>query len=345
MRIGIVNDHPAESELLRRVVGLRPEHCVIWMARTTDDAVALCLADAPDLVLLDVVGGSIDAVSATRAIRARVSCALLIVMGNVVEQAATVFEAMGQGALDAVDAPLSNGPLQDSAAPLLAKIATIAQLIDVPLSPSKLHLRVEGRVPRARALVAIGASAGGPAALASVLRQLPPEFPASIVVVQHIDSWFVPGMVDWLGRNTTLPVRIAANGARPVEGVVLLAGTNEHLVLNSRDELVYTPEPRHHVHHPSIDVFFESVSVTWKGPAVGVLLTGMGRDGAAGLKALRTRGFHTIAQDEASSIVYGMPKAAALLNAAVDILPIEHIAPRLVQLVTCREPALSPGKP
>ena len=114
-------------------------------------------------------------------------------------------------------------------------------------------------------------------------------------------------------------------------GTVLLAGTNNHLYLAPEGHLVYRPEPVDQVYRPSIDVFFESVANHWRGEAIGVLLTGMGRDGARGLKQMRERGFHTIAQDQASSAVYGMPKAAVALDAATEVLPLKRIAARLVE--------------
>jgi two-component system, chemotaxis family, response regulator WspF len=179
-------------------------------------------------------------------------------------------------------------------------------------------------------LVAIGSSAGGPAALAVLLRGLPRSFPAAIVIVQHIDGRMALGMAEWLGHHCVLPVRVAAEGDKPTGGHVLIAATADHLVLKSSDRLGYTEEPRELVYRPSVDVFFQSVRRRWRASAVGVLLSGMGRDGAIGLKALRDHGCHTIAQDEASSAVYGMPKAAAAISAAVEVLPMSHIAPRLI---------------
>jgi two-component system, chemotaxis family, response regulator WspF len=181
-------------------------------------------------------------------------------------------------------------------------------------------------------LVAIGASAGGPAALVKLLASLPDDFPAAIVVVQHLAEQFAAGMATWLGEHSRIPVRIAEEGDRPAPGTVLLAATNDHLALKSARRVGYTPFPQDYAYRPSIDVFFESAIRFWTGEVVGVVLTGMGRDGALGLKALRDSGRHTIAQDETSSAVYGMPKAAAALNAAVEILPIDGIAPRLVEL-------------
>jgi two-component system, chemotaxis family, response regulator WspF len=182
-------------------------------------------------------------------------------------------------------------------------------------------------------LVAIGASVGGPAALTTILRGLPADFPAAVVIVQHIDERFGLGMAKWLNQGAALEVRVAAEGDRPATGVVLLAATGDHLVFKGADRLGYTADPVDYVHRPSVDAFFHSVCRLWRGEVIGVLLTGMGRDGALGLKALRDAGHHTIAQDEASSAVYGMPKAAATIDAAVEILPAARIAARLMELV------------
>jgi two-component system response regulator WspF len=184
--------------------------------------------------------------------------------------------------------------------------------------------------PPSPCLVAIGSSAGGPPALAILLRGLPRNFPAAIVIVQHIDGRMALGMAEWLGHHSALPVRVAAEGDKPTGGEVLLAATSDHLVLKSADRLGYTTEPRELVYRPSVDVFFQSVRRRWRSSAVGVLLSGMGRDGAVGLKALREHGCHTIAQDEKSSAVYGMPKAAAAISAAVEVLPMDRIAARLI---------------
>ena len=127
-------------------------------------------------------------------------------------------------------------------------------------------------------------------------------------------------------------MRLARDGEALQPGVVLLAGTNHHLRLLKNGTLAYTAEPVNEIYRPSIDVFFESVAQYWNGEAVGVLLTGMGRDGAQGLKLMRQQGFLTIAQDQQSSSVYGMPKAAAAIDAAVEICPLGSIASRLQEV-------------
>jgi len=333
--IGIVSDQPRETDVLLRRVALTPEHRVVWTATSGADAVDRCAQEPPNLILMGLLAG-MDGVEATRRIMASSPCAIVIVTASVHVNAARVFEAMGHGALDVVEMPASDtGNLQDDAAPLLAKVDLVSRLIGEKGAPRRAPASAHGTgTARGRhPLIAIGASAGGPAALAVVLRGLPKDFPAAIVIIQHVEAQFAGGMADWLSQQSALPVMVAREGECPAVGRVLLAGTSDHLALKAADRLSYTPEPRDYVYRPSVDVFFESASRLWHGDAVGVLLTGMGSDGALGLKALRNRGHHTIAQDRATSAVYGMPKAAAALNAAVDILPVERIAARLVEAV------------
>jgi two-component system response regulator WspF len=332
VKIAIANDSPIAVEVLRRALAFRPEHSVIWVARDGAQAIASCARTTPDLLLMDLVMPGTDGVEATRQIMATTPCAILIVTVSVGAIAARVFEAMGHGAIDAVDTPmLGNGDWQESSAPFLRKIDTVAKLIGTRrFIPSPDALGDTWIIARRERLVAFGASAGGPAALSIVLSGLPEDFPAAVVIVQHVDERFAQGMAEWLGRQCALPVRVVKEGDRPRAGTVLLAGTNDHLTFKTADRIGYTPEPREQAYRPSVDVFFASIGALWAGEAVGVLLTGMGRDGAIGLKALRDKGCYTIAQDQATSTVYGMPKAAASLDAAVDILPLERIAPRLV---------------
>jgi chemotaxis response regulator CheB len=333
MKVGIANDMAIVAEALRRAVLLRPDTQVAWIARDGAEAVAMCARDTPDLVLMDLIMPRMDGVEATRRIMASTPCPILVVTSSVGTNAQRVFEAMGHGALDAIDTPpLGAGELSANAAALIAVIDRIAgissrneRLIAEPTLPRASHSATNGR------LVAIGSSAGGPGALAKVLAGLPKEFPAAIVIVQHVDERFAAGMADWLSQMSRLPVRVAKEGDTLSSGTVLLAGTRDHLRLGPAGRLGYRPEPVDYAYRPSVDVFFQSVSQAWHGDAVGVLLTGMGRDGARGLKALRDKGWHTIAQDQATSAVYGMPKAAAELDAAVDILALDQIAARLTK--------------
>ena len=339
MRIGIVNDLPGMNELLRRIVDLTPKHHVIWVAGSGAQAVELCLKETPDLILMDLVMPRMNGAEATRRIMASTPCAILLVTASVRDNAGLVLDGLSHGAIDAVDIPtMGGGDLRNVAGPFLSKIDIMSRLVgDTPGTGNTAARPGSGALGlRPVRLIAIGASAGGPAVLSTILRGLPKAFPAAIVVVQHVGEQFASGLADWLGQDSALPVRVAEEGDQPMIGCVLLAGTSDHLTMKTSERLGYTAEPGDYAYRPSVDVFFKSVCRFWVGDVVGVLLTGMGRDGALGLKALRDGGHYTIAQDEGTSAVYGMPKAAAALNAAVDILAADRIAPKLMEVLMCK---------
>ncbi|MDD1966879.1 chemotaxis response regulator protein-glutamate methylesterase [Pseudomonas sp. NPDC090203] len=335
MKIAIVNDMPMAVEALRRALAFEPAHQVVWVARNGAEAVEQCAEVLPDLILMDLIMPVMDGVEATRRIMAATPCAIVIVTVDREQNVHRVFEAMGHGALDVVDTPaIGAGDPKEAAAPLLRKILNIGWLIGQRDSRVRqAPVPVRDAVQR-RGLVAIGSSAGGPAALEILLKGLPKDFSAPIVLVQHVDQVFAAGMAQWLSSSSGLAVRLARDGEPPQPGAVLLAGTNHHIRLLKNGTLAYTAEPVNEIYRPSIDVFFESVASYWSGDAVGVLLTGMGRDGAQGLKLMRQRGFLTIAQNQESCAVYGMPKAAAAIDAAVEIRPLDTIAPRLKEVFT-----------
>ncbi len=333
MRVGIVNDMPMAVEVLRRAIGLEPGLDLAWVAANGQEAVDMCARDRPDVVLMDLIMPVMDGVEATRRIMAETPCAIVVVTADVARHTSRVFDAMGHGALDAADTPVvGSTDMRAAAAPLLRKIRNVGWLIGrYGKRPALTPVAMPGPAADAKRLLVIGASAGGPPALAQLLGGIPLGFPAGIVLVQHVDASFAAGMADWLNDQVALPVRLVREGETPEPGQVLLAGTGDHLHMLADGTLRYTENPKESLYRPSIDVFFHSVAQHWRGMAAGVLLTGMGQDGARGLKALRERGYLTIAQDQASSAVYGMPKAAAAMQAAVEVRPLDQIASRLIQ--------------
>lgn len=340
MRIGIVNDTPMMVEVLRRVISETGRHELIWIARDGEEAVQMCAWQLPDVVLMDLLMPKMDGVEATRRIMQDTPCPILVVTSDMGTSANKIYEALGYGALDATQTPALIGAAgKRDAAALIEKIDNLGRLppeaVAPPLKPRIAPAATpvvlpDGAVP----LVAVGASAGGPAALAVVLKSMPRNFGGTMVIVQHIDEAFAPGMANWLQQQCALKVSLAEEGDQPRRGEVLLAGSNKHLVFKGGDTLGYASGSPSDVYRPSVDMFFHSVVKHWPGRAVGVLLTGMGRDGAAGLKALRDSGCHTIAQDQKSCAVYGMPKAAVALNAATEVLPVTSIAARLQGILT-----------
>ena len=331
IRVAIVNDDQAVAESLRRIVASQNDLELAWIVFDGEDAIRRCAADTPDLILMDLALRRVDGIEATRQIMAASPCAILIVTPVVSADAAKIFRAMGFGALDAVNTPV--GASGEEA--LLAKVRMISRLVAKPrLTPPRVavpRLKPTPPLHPVGPLIVIGASTGGPKALADIFSRMSAKLSAPIVVVQHVDAQFANGLAGWLDDFAPFPVKTVVEGAHPRPGEVALAQSNDHLVLSPSLSFRYTAHPRDVAFRPSVNVFFTSVAQMWPRPGVAVLLTGMGSDGGEGLLALRARGWHTIAQDAATSVIYGMPRAAAELGAAMQILPIEDIA-RAIEL-------------
>lgn len=334
LRVAIAVESRSEAEALRQVVEEDPGREVAWQAPAAE-AVARCRAQTPDILLLGLAAPDVDGVEATRRIMTASPTTILIVTNASSTDAGRVFDAMGSGARDVVEAPRRDpdGGIA-GADPLRAKLSLLARLA-APGQESPRRRGTSGTEPPAALapLVAVGASTGGPGAVAQLLSALPPDLAAAVVIVQHVDDTFAAGLAAWLGGQAGRPVRLAVSGDRPREREILLAGTAAHLVVAENGSLAYTLEPRDSPYRPSIDTFLSSAARHWAAPGVAVLLTGMGRDGAEGLLRCRNAGWHTIAQDEKTSVLYGMPRAAREIGAATVILPLPEIAPAVAQRV------------
>jgi two-component system response regulator WspF len=336
MKVGIVNDSRMAAEILRRIVTSLPEFTVAWIAYSGEEALTRCAEARPDIVLMDLIMPGIDGVETTRRMMKTTPCVILVVTATTVGNRDMVFEAMGCGALDAVNTPaLGSGPGLEGADTLIQKLRTVSRLVVHRESRPRVNASGNDGPPPDDSgfpVVAIGASTGGPQALAETFSHLPAEFPAIVLVVQHVDAHFTPGLAAWLQHYSRMPVAIARHGERLSPGGVWLAGGKENLVYR-KGTAFYEAPAADAVHSPSIDALFFSLAQIHLAPRIGVLLSGMGRDGAAGLLAMRKSRALTIAQDEATSVVYGMPKAAAELGAAAEILPLSEVGPRISQAV------------
>jgi two-component system, chemotaxis family, response regulator WspF len=352
MRIGIANDTALAREALRRVVISSPEHEVVWTADDGAEAIAMARTIPTDLILMDLLMPGIDGVEATRRIMGESPCAILVVTATVSGHLSQVYQAMGYGALDAIDTPRL-GPRGEisGAAVLLHKIEVIGRLVGrsdrqvperAPGGPRPAWMSAAPVEPSLDPLVVVGASTGGPQALAEILGRLPP-LEAGVIIVQHVDAAFAPGLGQWLAEQARRPVTLIEPGHRPAAGEVLLSVTDDHLVLDADRRLRYSPEPKSACYRPSVDVFFDSVAHNWPRPGVAALLTGMFHDGARGMLALHRRGWRTIAQDESSSVVWGMPKAAIELGAADEVLHVDRIAEGIARMVREQGHAADPA--
>lgn len=339
MKVAIVNDSRAAAEVLRRILSEQPDFEVVWTAFSGEEAVRLALAERPDIVLMDLIMPGMDGAETTREIMEKAPCVIVVVTATTVGNRSLVFEAMGYGALDAVNTPtLSRDGDMAGAAPLLQKLRTVARLVqpmydDRPAQSMSRQTVRPGQDSNRLPIVAIGASTGGPQALAQVVSHLPAHLPAAVLIAQHVDHQFAPALADWLQHHSALPVRIARNKEVVSASGIWLAGSADHLVYDPDGLLRYTQHPRDTPYRPSADALFGSLAEPHRGVRIGVLLTGMGRDGAAGLLAMRNAGALTIAQNAASCVVYGMPKAAVELKAASEVLTLDAIGPRIVEAV------------
>lgn len=346
MRVAIVNDLPLAREALRRVVLSVPGHRIAWVAENGEQAVHLARQDRPDVILMDLVMPVLDGVEATRQIMASAPCPILLVTASVDGNFTQVLQAMGHGGLDAVNTPVlgKDGQVRDGGQ-LLARLERLDRAAHGMPPPAKTTPCPSPVHPAAcPPLLAIGASTGGPEAIAQVLEGLPADFAAPVVVVQHIAAEFAANLVVWLRCRCRLPVEVARAGTIPPRGTVAVAASDDHLVIGANLLFRYTADPVDYPYRPSVNRFFESLAACWTTAGVAVLLTGMGDDGAAGLGRLRRAGWLTIAQDQASCVVYGMPRAAAEQNAACRVMNPRHMTPVILSRLGGNKAADAPPR-
>lgn len=250
------------------------------------------------------------------------------------------FRAMSLGALDAMGKPSFDQFSAKDASELVRKVKLLSQVPVVTHLGGKRRTRsaessiTQDRLVKAECqVVAIGSSTGGPKALFKVLRGLPADFPCGILVVQHISDGFTSGLVEWLDRSSSVKVKEAEASDRIQPGVVLVAPCDFHMMVISGGKIRLNKALPVGGHRPSVTVLFSSIAKVYNANSIGVILTGMGGDGAVGLAEMRESGSKTIVQDEASSVVFGMPKVAIEMGAAERILPVDEIGQFLSRAV------------
>lgn len=324
MKIGLIHHENSIKELVRLLISKQTHHEVIWSTNFGPHALDLAKNSPPDLVLLDARVVEWDGVGFIGDLIAQSHSPILLLTPNIDIDSSLVFEAMAHGVLDVAPDLKDTGPKEELR--LLEKIRQMALLVPKESVVKPLHEMAVSKTSKSPTpLVVIGASTGGPLAIASILSSFPRNIEASIVIVQHVDNKFCSGLAEWLGKRSHLSVNLVSEETAPVLGNVYLSDSNWHLVMNRYGRLTYTSKSNDNIYKPSIDLFFESVAKNWKTPSVAVLLTGMGSDGAHGLKKLKDKGWITIAEDESSCAVYGMPKAAIEIGAACEVLSLQNI--------------------
>jgi two-component system chemotaxis response regulator CheB len=344
IRVLVVEDSLTVRRYLCDVLAADPELEIVGEAEDGKRAVELCRALSPDVVTLDMFLPIMSGLSATEYIMAHFPTPILIVSSSVNRgDLFKMYDALAAGAVDVLEKPTSVGDDQAWERKFVAAVKLVSRIKVITHPRARLGNLGRTRAPQrpldpvsraAFRVVALGASTGGPGALVEILQRVPPSFPLPILIVLHMGELFAAALADWLADQTLQSVSYATDGARVGDfvGQVVLAPPNRHLVVE-RGRFRLTQGPERHSCRPSVDVLFESLAVEYGSGTVAALLTGMGHDGAAGLLEIRRAGGLTIAQDEATCVVYGMPREAALLDAAERVLPLEEIAPAITGLI------------
>ena len=363
----IVDDSAVQRRFVRTVVEADPGLMVVGEARNGRDGVAMVERLRPHVVLMDLhlpVMNGIEAIERIMAVRPTPILVYSAFVDGDDRDNATA--ALAAGAVDVMEKPGSAGPgkLDEDAEALRRRLRLVGRVkvithprarlggagatlstrrlgatavgrpaVASDVSPSAGPVSLDGLKARKARVLAIGASTGGPQALATLLSELPADLDTAVVVVQHMADGFIEGLATWLDGMCALPVSVGASGRRLQPGTVTVAPSGLNLVVHRELRVTTEEPPRSQYHVPGIDVTFASIAEVVGGDAVGVLLTGMGRDGAVGLKRMRDRGAFTIAQDEASCAVYGMPAAAMAVGAVDRQLALADIGCALRKLI------------
>lgn len=331
IRVLVADDSELFRDLLARVVADDPGYEVVAVAADGNAAATLARTLRPDVITMDLHMPDADGFSGIARIMADTPTPILVLTAN--REEAVGFRALSLGALDILEKPQATTDLAEYGHLLRSRLRLLAGVKVIRHMRGLRERRATAPLVAARPdLVVIGASLGGPRALATLLRGLPPAFGAPVAVVQHIADGFTEGLAGWLAAESHLDVRQARDGEPLVAGRVLLAPSGRHLVV-AGGTVRLSDGPPVDTFKPSVTPLFLSAARHHGARACGVILTGMGRDGAEGLRAIRAAGGPTFAQDEASSAVFGMARAAIDLGAVERVLPLEEIARALVELV------------
>jgi len=346
IRVLIVEDSPTVREFLLQIFASDPAIEVVGTAETGEEAIEAVERTNPDIITMDVHMPRMNGFDATRRIMETHPTPIVIVSGAAdVTDTAKAFRAIESGALAVLRKPSSVGYLdhEQSTSELIRTVKVMSEVKVVRRwarnRPSEVvpetslckgvRLQTTQSQPR---IVAIGASTGGPPVLQLILAALPRNFPVPVLIVQHIASGFTQGLVEWLAQSSSLPVHVAAHGQSVLAGQVYVAPDGLHMAVGADGRIQLRSDEPENGLRPSVACLFRSVAKVYGESAVGVLLTGMGKDGAWELKLMKEQGAVTIAQDRETSVVHGMPGEAIKLGGATYVLPPEKICFALTTL-------------
>jgi len=341
IRVLVADDSPLMCKILTNILNSDPQILVVGVAHNGKEAVEVVSNLKPDIITMDIHMPVMDGLEATKQIMSYRPTPILIVSTSIFKVGMEkVFKAISYGALDVIDkGEIEAGGNKETEKALIDKVKFLSGVRVIYHPLAKVEKDKESKtlsVPKLSSLeriVAIASSTGGPQALLKILKSFPADFPCGIVIVQHITSGFVEGLVDWLDTECQLNVKVAEDSEEISPGVAYIAPCDVQMRVETHGRIKLSQEPPHDGHRPSGDILLESVARVYKSGAIGVILTGMGRDGAVGIKSIKHMFGQTIAQDEKSCVIFGMPKVAIEMNVVDKVLPLDKIAEEVVRLL------------
>ncbi len=340
----LVEDSPVALEILDRLLASSPDIKVVGKATNGKEALDLIPKLQPKVICTDLHMKQMDGLELTKQVMENHPRPILVISTSVQkEDTNTIFELLQAGAVDIFPKPNTGlaSDYEQVKRDLINKIKILSgvtvftkrQTPAINTANSANNVAFSVNITRAIRVVAIGASTGGPQALHKIIAQLPASLPVPVICTQHISQGFLQGLVDWLDSECRIKVKIAQAGEIPAPGTVYFAPDQNHLELDSQGKFIYGSSLPVDGHCPSVTVTFKSVARFYGKATMSILLTGMGKDGALGMQAISSAGGITIAQDEKTCVVFGMPSEAIALGVVQHVLPIQDIAPLLLKKI------------
>jgi two-component system chemotaxis response regulator CheB len=333
IRVLIVDDSPLSRDFIRAILAIEPEIVIVGEASNGKEAIEKTKELRPALIIMDIEMPVMGGIEAIERIMCEIPTPILVVTSR--GGADTAFMAISKGALEVIakkDIDPDRARQFVEQIKILSKARVITHMMGRNRAGQDAAAKEE-KLPFAN-IIAIAASTGGPNALNVILPNFPKDFPCPVVIAQHIAEGFVAGLVEWLAKVSRVAVKVAESGDLLLPGQVYVSPPDHHMTVDYGNRIVFVERTPHDIYHPSCDALLRSVATVYGPRAIGVILTGMGADGVKGLVKIKEMQGRTIAQDEETSIVYGMPHKAVEAGCVDRVYPLSQIGPKLVSMVS-----------